>query len=156
MEVVLSGALPKFSTMNHALAVWLGRPWPVEAFIPVAPVRSNPRVRKTSICTSRVVLTVGSAVRASTKLTTPDSSPRAVEGMLASKVTVWATSGTSSRVRGALLANSNVQPSGSWVSSYVRVQSAVLDPVAIMSTWTCCDVPGGILGVSSGPASSAR
>ena len=38
MEVVLSGALPKFSTMNHALAVWLGRPWPVEAFIPVAPV----------------------------------------------------------------------------------------------------------------------
>ena len=156
MEVVVSGAFPRFSTMNHALAVWPGRPWPLDAFMPVEPVRSRPRVLKTSICNSSVVFTEASSSSERTRDTTPDSSPSAVDGMLASKVMVCETSGTNSRVRDSPFAGANVQPSGSWSLVCARVHEAVRDPVAMTSMSTCWDVPGEIRGVSRGPVRSAR
>ena len=130
MYVVDSGAFPRFSTMNHALAVCPGRPCPSELLIPLAPLKSSPRVRKTSICTSSVVFTVGSDTKKSRNETMPDSSPKAVEGTLASKVMVCGTFGVSSRVSASLLGSSKLNPSGSWLSSTAIVQSPGFEPVA--------------------------
>ena len=154
MEIEFSSALPRFSTISHALAESPIRPYPVLAVVPAGPLIDNPRVRFASTGSNPLTLTFSSSSSVSVRDKYPASDPSAFSGALILREGVQVPSAVICiDVIPPGVWSLQVHPCGRLLASTSILQTPASRPVERIVGCPIVDSPGltltGLVGISN-------